>query len=41
MSFIIAAFIFSANPVVHYFYQIFHKDPFRGLYQPNAFDLSL
>ncbi len=41
MSFIIAAFIFSANPVVHYFYQIFHKDPFRGLYQPNAFDLSI
>jgi cellulose synthase/poly-beta-1,6-N-acetylglucosamine synthase-like glycosyltransferase len=41
MSFIFAAIIFSTNPVAHYFYQIFHKDPFRGLYQPNAFDLSI
>ena len=29
------------NPVAHYVYLIFHKDPFRGLYQPNAFDLSI
>jgi cellulose synthase/poly-beta-1,6-N-acetylglucosamine synthase-like glycosyltransferase len=29
------------NPVAHYFYLMFHKDAFRGLYQPNAFDLSI
>ena len=29
------------NPVVHYFYLIFHKDPFRGIYRANAFDLSI
>jgi cellulose synthase/poly-beta-1,6-N-acetylglucosamine synthase-like glycosyltransferase len=36
-----ASILFSSNSVVHYFYQIFHKDPFRGLYQPNAFDRSI
>jgi cellulose synthase/poly-beta-1,6-N-acetylglucosamine synthase-like glycosyltransferase len=36
-----ASIIFSANPIVHYFQQMFRKDPFRGLYQPNAFDLSI
>ena len=41
MSLTFAAIIYSTNPVSHYFYQIFHKDPFRGLYQPNAFDLSI
>ena len=42
MSYLFAAsLILSTNPVVHYFYQIFHKDPFRGLYQPNAFDLAI
>jgi cellulose synthase/poly-beta-1,6-N-acetylglucosamine synthase-like glycosyltransferase len=30
-----------ANPVVKYIYTVFHKDPFRGIYQPNAFDLSI
>lgn len=30
-----------ANPVVRYFFKIFHKDPFQGLYQPNAFDLAI
>lgn len=29
------------NPVAHYVYLIFHKDPFRGLYHPNAFDLAI
>src|SRR5208283_3462348 len=29
------------NPVVKYFYRVFQKDPFRGIYQPNAFDLSI
>ena len=41
MSFMLAAIFSPTNPVIHYFYQIFHKDPFRGLYQPNAFDLSI
>ncbi len=36
-----AILVAPANPVVQYFYQIFHKDPFRGIYQPNAFDLSI
>jgi len=31
----------SANPVAHYVYLLFHHDPFRGIYQPNAFDLSI
>src|SRR5574337_2026029 len=30
-----------ANPVAHYVYLLFHRDPFRGIYQPNAFDLSI
>jgi len=34
-----------ANPMVlsvnKYLYKVFHKDPFRGIYQPNAFDLSI
>jgi cellulose synthase/poly-beta-1,6-N-acetylglucosamine synthase-like glycosyltransferase len=37
---LIAALLAPTNPVAHYFYLIFHKDPFRGIYQPNAFDLS-
>ncbi len=42
MSTFLLAFIFAPhNPVVHYFSLIFRKDPFRGLYQPNAFDLSI
>ena len=30
-----------ANPVAHYVYLLFHHDPFSGVYQPNAFDLSI
>lgn len=30
-----------ANPIAHYVYLLFHRDPFRGIYQPNAFDLSI
>lgn len=37
----VASLILQTNPVVRYFIQIFHKDPFRGIYQPNAFDLSI
>ena len=36
-----AILVAPANPVVKYFYQIFHKDPFRGIYHANAFDLSI
>ena len=31
----------STNPLVRYILRIFHRDPFRGLYQPNAFDLLI
>ncbi|HEX5412832.1 MAG TPA: cellulose synthase family protein [Terriglobia bacterium] len=33
--------LFPSNPVSHYVYLLFHRDPFRGIYQPNAFDLSI
>ena len=39
--FFLASLIVSENPVVHYFNQIFRKDPFRGLYHANAFDLAI
>lgn len=35
------AFIVQVNPVTRYFNHLFHKDPFQGLYQVNAFDLSI
>jgi cellulose synthase/poly-beta-1,6-N-acetylglucosamine synthase-like glycosyltransferase len=38
---LLAIFVAPANPVVRYFYKIFHKDPFRGIYHANAFDLSI
>src|SRR5690242_11733663 len=37
----IAALIVQVNPVTRYINHLFHKDPFQGLYQPNAFDLSI
>jgi cellulose synthase/poly-beta-1,6-N-acetylglucosamine synthase-like glycosyltransferase len=43
--FLFAIFLAPTNPVAKtlsvYLYKIFHKDPFRGIYQPNAFDLSI
>ena len=30
-----------ADPIAHYVYLLFHHDPFQGVYQPNAFDLSI
>jgi cellulose synthase/poly-beta-1,6-N-acetylglucosamine synthase-like glycosyltransferase len=30
-----------SNPVARYLYLVFHKDPFRGIYRVNAFDLSI
>jgi cellulose synthase/poly-beta-1,6-N-acetylglucosamine synthase-like glycosyltransferase len=38
---LISSLIAPPNPVVHYVQKIFHKDPFSGLYQANAFDLSI
>jgi len=38
---LLAILIAPTNPVVKYLYKVFHKDPFRGIYQPNAFDLSI
>jgi cellulose synthase/poly-beta-1,6-N-acetylglucosamine synthase-like glycosyltransferase len=39
--FLLASLIPTANPVVRYLQHIFHRDPFRGLYHANAFDLSI
>jgi cellulose synthase/poly-beta-1,6-N-acetylglucosamine synthase-like glycosyltransferase len=36
-----AILVSPANPVVRYLHKIFVKDPFRGIYQPNAFDVSI
>jgi len=36
-----ALLLVPANPIAHYVYLLFHRDPFRGIYQPNAFDLSI
>jgi cellulose synthase/poly-beta-1,6-N-acetylglucosamine synthase-like glycosyltransferase len=36
-----AMLVVPVSPVMKYFYLVFHKDPFRGIYQPNAFDLSI
>ncbi len=36
-----AILVANANPVVRYLRHIFHKDPFQGIYEPNAFDVSI
>ncbi|MDR3674991.1 MAG: glycosyltransferase family 2 protein [Acidobacteriota bacterium] len=38
---LLAILLAPANPVAKFLYKVFHKDPFRGIYQPNAFDLSI
>jgi hypothetical protein len=38
---LLALGVFSSNPLLRYFTKAFHKDPFRSIYQPNAFDLSI
>src|SRR6266513_3652244 len=38
---LLACLIAPKNPVVRYILQVFHRDPFRGLYYPNAFDLAI
>ena len=30
-----------SNPLLHYVRHIFRKDPFQGVYEPNAFDLAI
>jgi len=37
----LAIFTNPFSPVTHYIGLVFHKTPFQGLYQPNAFDLSI
>jgi cellulose synthase/poly-beta-1,6-N-acetylglucosamine synthase-like glycosyltransferase len=37
----LAILVANANPLVRYVRHIFHRDPFQGLYQPNAFDLAI
>jgi cellulose synthase/poly-beta-1,6-N-acetylglucosamine synthase-like glycosyltransferase len=36
-----AVLVAPANPLVKYFYKVFHKDPFRGIYHANGFDLAI
>jgi cellulose synthase/poly-beta-1,6-N-acetylglucosamine synthase-like glycosyltransferase len=36
----LAILVANANPVLRYVRHIFRRDPFQGLYQPNAFDLA-
>ncbi len=38
---LLAILIAQGNPVVRYLRRIFRRDPFQGIYQPNAFDLSI
>jgi cellulose synthase/poly-beta-1,6-N-acetylglucosamine synthase-like glycosyltransferase len=38
---LVASLTVHTNPVVRYLLKVFRKDPFQGLYQPNAFDLSI
>jgi cellulose synthase/poly-beta-1,6-N-acetylglucosamine synthase-like glycosyltransferase len=40
-SLLLSSLIVPPNPLVKYLYNLFRKDPFQGLYQPNAFDLSI
>jgi len=37
----LATLVLDPNPVVKYFHNLFFRDPFRGLYEPNAFDVSI
>ena len=37
----LAVLVAPANPLVKYLVKFLHRDPFRGLYQPNWFDLSI
>lgn len=41
MNFLLASLIPPSNPVARYLHNLFYKDPFRGLYHANAFDLSI
>jgi cellulose synthase/poly-beta-1,6-N-acetylglucosamine synthase-like glycosyltransferase len=38
---LLSLLVVHSNPLAHYLYLIFHKDPFRGIYRTNAFDLSI
>jgi cellulose synthase/poly-beta-1,6-N-acetylglucosamine synthase-like glycosyltransferase len=34
-----ASILVEANPLIRYFHNVFHKDPFQGIYHANGFDL--
>src|SRR6266700_4655270 len=38
---LILGLILPHNPLIQYLARVFQKDPFRGLYRANAFDLSI
>ncbi len=38
---LLALFLASPNPLVRYLHYVFFKNPFKGIYQPNPFDLSI
>jgi cellulose synthase/poly-beta-1,6-N-acetylglucosamine synthase-like glycosyltransferase len=38
---LLALLMVPTNPVLKYLHKVFQKDPFRGIYQPNPFDLSI
>ncbi len=38
---LVANLILQPNAMVRYILKVFHRDPFRGLYQANGFDLSI
>jgi len=38
---ILLLFAIPSNAVVRFLYSVFHRDPFRGIYRANAFDLSI
>ena len=38
---VVASLILDPNPVLKYIRTVFRKDPFQGIYQVNAFDLSI
>ncbi len=38
---LLVIFLAPTNPVARYLHYVFFKNPFEGVYQPNAFDLSI
>jgi cellulose synthase/poly-beta-1,6-N-acetylglucosamine synthase-like glycosyltransferase len=38
---LLSSLVAPSGPLLQFVHKIFQKDPFQGLYQPNAFDLSI